>query len=104
MEILSESLLGQHASQARLGGPLEDPLAHVNDERVVGVERLGDGAAPDPAEEDAADEVEEDLHGVVRLRVDGGVEGAPLHHDPVVDAQQGEAVDTDEEQQLRVQT
>ena len=104
MEILLESFLGQHASKARLGGPLEYSLAHIHDKCVVGVKRLGHGAAPDAAEEDAADEVEEDLHGVVGLRVDGGVEGAPLHHDPVVDAQQGEAVDADEAQELRVQT
>ena len=99
-----ESLLGQHASKARLGGPLEYSLAHVHDECVVGVDRLGDGAAPDAAEEDAADEVEEDLDGVVRLRVDGGVEGASLHHDPVVDAQQAQAVSADEAQELWVQT
>ena len=41
---------------------------------------------------------------MVRLRVDGGVEGASLHHDPVVDAQQGQAVRADEAQELWVET
>ena len=51
----------QDPSKAWPGGSLEDSLACGHDRGIVGVDRLGDGAAPDAAEEDAADEVEEDL-------------------------------------------
>ena len=100
VKILIESIRSQDPTQTWLGGPFKESFARGHNRSVVGVDRLGDGAAPDAAEEDAPDEVEEDLDGVVRLRVDGGVEGASLHHDPVVDAQQGQAVRSDEAQEL----
>ena len=40
---------------------------------------------------------------MVRLRVNGGVEGTPLHDDPVVDAEQGEAVRTYEAEEVWVE-